>query len=564
MNGKNGKPVIILISLILISTWNVQHLQSSSSIKILFDERNLPYHDDCQEYWYSIRSTEWIGYSYLAVELKEQGYEAHHFNKGEITLEKLLKYDILVLTYAKFYTPKEIDVFETFVEAGGNLLQLGDPGQWRNLERVSSRFNVHYPQETIFLVDLENHAYDYNRVPRISQFFSHPITEGVQNVYFNFTTYLESYSEGEVLARSSSSSFADRSPCNEKKDAGEKKGPFNVLLVTEKGRGKVVFTGDETFMTNDWIACLDNERLALNIFEWLSERPGGSEYDRQLRYKANTLFQEGVQLFTSGEYSQAIKKFEEAEEIYRLIPMTSEAARCREYQKRSEAEYNLELGENSSSEYWISHALTLFQELGDENGVTRCKRALAKIYLDQGRKLFYQEKYQKARQELEEGLTLYNELSDSSGENFCSSLIAEIDNILQKQEEAAANFATAQQYLDTGDYSNAITYAQTAKALYVELQMETQAECDQIIAQAEQGLKKRNQIIIGVAGVLSVFCIGTGVYTLKRREPGRLQELELNLKNLNEMLKKGSISEKEFEIAKKEIEEQKKKLLKEQ
>jgi len=478
MNGKNGKPVIILISLILISTWTIQQLQGNSTIRISYDERKGEIQGQIKEKVQELHYDDGIA---------EFGFVA---NPGVMGAVRFTPSEIVKPVKLKFYV-------------------------WGEMKEVA-----------VHLLDSNFDAVFTKRITPYSGWFEVDISSVEifieEEFYIGFQWLTES-PHGPWLGVDTTPPHHSRSYLGRPGSRGDSKSGEDYLI-----------------------------RVEYKISQ------------EEIRIRANTLFQEGVQLFTSGEYSQAIKKFEEAEELFKSIPVTSEAVRCREYQKRSEAEHNLELGENISSEYWISHALALFQELEDDNGVVRCKRALAKIYLDQGRELFYQEKYQKAKQELEEGLTLYSELSDSSGENFCSSLIAEIDDIFQKQEEAAANFATAQQYLETGDYSNAITYAQTAKALYIKLQMENQAECDQLIVQAEQELKKRNQIIIGVAGVLSVFGIGTGVYILKKRKPGRLQELELNLKNLNEMLEKGLISEKEFEIAKKEIEDQKKKLLKEQ
>ncbi len=276
-----GNPVsssdVNIISIECLPAQNALIVSSSSTIKILFDERALPYHDEYEEYSYSIESVKKRGYSHLAGNLRKQGCRLYRLDEGEITLEELLEYDILILTRAPVYTPEEIDAITTFVKAGGSLLQLGNIYQWEKLESVSSRFGVHFPQEEVELVDPVHRSEEYATAIEILQFFSHPITEGIQHVYFNCTTYIESHSQGTVLAKSSSSSFADKAPYNDEKDAGEKQGPFIVLLAVQEGKGRAVFTGDETFIRNDWISYLDNEKLALNIFEWLSK--GAIELD---------------------------------------------------------------------------------------------------------------------------------------------------------------------------------------------------------------------------------------------------------------------------------------------
>ena len=290
MDGKiKREAVIILITLVVLSyfhsaadllseppqweinTRNVSSTSNSTGRRILFDERGLEYHDEYLQYWYSIRSTEYIGYSHIAEKLKERGHKVYHHDRGDITLEKLRSFDVLVLNRSPQYTSEEVSAIVSFVEKGGNLFCLGNPYQWEKLESVSSKFSVHYPQKDIELADLVNNYKNNNKIPRILLFYSHPITEGVLQACLGWGTYIESGSKGEVLAKSSASSFADEAPHNSRRDLEEEQGSFTVLLATQKGKGRVVFTGDETFMRNDFITYLDNEKLALNIFEWLSE-----------------------------------------------------------------------------------------------------------------------------------------------------------------------------------------------------------------------------------------------------------------------------------------------------
>jgi len=288
MDRKNKRMVIVLVTLVFvvsnlqysISTQETNHIlvqnvhlihSSSTGRRILFDERNLPYNEDYKEYNFSIENTKEKGYSYLAEKLRKQGHEVYRFDTGKITLKKLRVYDILVLTRAPTYTSEEVNAIVEFVEKGGNLLQLGNHFQFKDLELVSSKFNVHYPQKVLAIVDLKNCEKENKKVPKISQFLDQSFTKGIRHAYFWWSTYLEPHSNGTVLAESSTSSFADETPYNNKKDSGEKRGPFIVLLATLKGKGRAVFTGDEAFMRNDLIDNLDNEKLALNIFEWLSE-----------------------------------------------------------------------------------------------------------------------------------------------------------------------------------------------------------------------------------------------------------------------------------------------------
>jgi hypothetical protein len=61
--------------------------------------------------------------------------------------------------------------------------------------------------------------------------------------------------------------------------------------------------------------------------------------------------------------------------------------------------------------------------------------------------------------------------------------------------------------------------------------------------------------IIGIAGILLIFSIFI-FYQVQGRNRKKVHEAEFEKRNLDEMLKKGLVSEREHEIASKEIEEQ--------
>lgn len=270
--------------------------------------------------------------------------------------------------------------------------------------------------------------------------------------------------------------------------------------------------------------------------------------------KANLLFQGAIQLLSEDEYDKAIERFSEAEEIYRLLFMTSEVSRCKEYQKRSEAESNLEDGAEDS----ISRALSFFQQLRDSDGAMRCKKALANIYYSQGKNLFEKKQYQEAKAKLEKSLELYDETNDSNGSNLCSSTIEEINEILQNQKEAETSFVMAQEYIEKGDPKNAITHAQNARTLYQGLGDEEKLlECDQLISNAQREINRKN-LIMTIEALCAILISGIGIlkYKMRKRKSRDLHELEQTDKDLDGMLKRDLITEKEYRIAKREIQEQ--------
>lgn len=254
-------------------------MSNTGSVRILFDERNLQYDQEYRQYMCSIESTAWFGYSNIADKLNEQGYKIGRLRHGEITLGTMRDYDILVLApTSKSYTEEETDAIVAFVESGGGLLQLGHHDRWEVLELVSRRFDVHYPQKLSELADpMECFLASGNEgdscigvTMKITDFSIHPVTEGIESAVFSCISYLEYQSKGDILARSGPFSYVLGKKY-------ESKGPFIVLLATQKGKGRAVFSADEDFINNHYIDFLDNEQLALNIFKWLSESSDSCE-----------------------------------------------------------------------------------------------------------------------------------------------------------------------------------------------------------------------------------------------------------------------------------------------
>lgn len=235
-----------------------------------------------------------------------------------------------------------------------------------------------------------------------------------------------------------------------------------------------------------------------------------------------------------------------------MIGLSIKLSRCEEYRKRSEAENILE--SYTSSEYYISKALTLFQELGDEKGIRRCKEVLVEINIRRGEELFNEKKYQDARDKLEESQRLYSEIGDSSGKELCLTLITQIDTILLEQEKADISLAQAYQYFEEGAYKEAVLHAKNAKRLFEELEnVEKQGECDELLARAEQEMEKqRLMIIFGTVIALCALAITIGIYVVKKKKQ-KSHVLEDERKILNDMFEKGIISDREYEIAKKEM-----------
>ncbi|RLB34097.1 MAG: hypothetical protein DRH12_17735, partial [Deltaproteobacteria bacterium] len=110
-------------------------------------------------------------------------------------------------------------------------------------------------------------------VVQIRTMHDHRITKGISAYYFH-GTYLDELDHAFVLAESDPDSWFDRYGSDDwgdkERQTSEENGPFAVLAAMGYGAGRIVVSGANLFMMNDWIDDLDAERLALNIVEWLA------------------------------------------------------------------------------------------------------------------------------------------------------------------------------------------------------------------------------------------------------------------------------------------------------
>lgn len=154
------------------------------------------------------------------------------------------------------FTSDELDALETFVNAGGGLIVLGEQEQQKygnNVNELLARFQIEIENHTVS--DYEHH----DKSPHwILAELARPgdgvdLLARVHRACFYRATTLQLANGAQVLARTS-------------KSASEPSAP--LVAITEHGAGRVVVLGDSDLFGDDCIEEMDHADLWLNLVHW--------------------------------------------------------------------------------------------------------------------------------------------------------------------------------------------------------------------------------------------------------------------------------------------------------
>jgi len=203
----------------------------------------------------------WEGYSDLSEELENSGYALYQLGLTqdddiEITYDLLEHFDVLALPNPQisggYLTQSEILSVCSFVEEGGGLLVFGgsypvSDSQYP-VKDLISKFGIEYE---IPIARLGSYVTDLR---------DHPVMDNVD------TLYLALGPDALKIINSSATGIAYS-------------GGKPVIAVSEYGQGRVAVISAEHTFTDASIAREDNLKMALNLFQWLSENSPSHEND---------------------------------------------------------------------------------------------------------------------------------------------------------------------------------------------------------------------------------------------------------------------------------------------
>jgi len=177
---------------------------------------------------------------------------------------------------------QEMEAVKKFVMDGGGLLVTGE---WGNVEQntdilneFTSQFYVTFNKDRI--IDPVHSYYEkmdktdgsglqkkVREFIKITNFAEHPITNGIKEVAY-FAGCSLNAPRDKQLAWSNLMSFSDLD-MDGNWSVNEKMGRLPIASYHEFGKGRVVFLGDTTILTDEYLAYADNNAFCFQIMKWL-------------------------------------------------------------------------------------------------------------------------------------------------------------------------------------------------------------------------------------------------------------------------------------------------------
>lgn len=161
----------------------------------------------------------------------------------------------LVILPVVWFSPEEIEAVLDFVERGGKVLLVADPGRFFHMNDLAEPLGLFFQPD--YLYNLEEYDSNFREI-FVRDFESDPITTGVSEVAFYYAGSIESTGPG--LA------FTDG---NTQSSISEINAPRSPIAIGAHRNILAVY--DWTFMIPPYSGVKDNEQLMSNIADFLTE-----------------------------------------------------------------------------------------------------------------------------------------------------------------------------------------------------------------------------------------------------------------------------------------------------
>ncbi len=181
----------------------------------------------------------------------------------------------------------ELVAIQGYLDRGGNLLWLVDPGELFGLSGVGKEMGVQFLPGTIIdpnvsQVGMQLFGTDDPRMVLVASYGAHPVVAGFDfNTLFPVARGIEISDVGEwqptTLLKTLSNVWAERGEIAGSIgfDAADIAGPLNIGVALSRERGdsqqRVVVIGDGDFLSNGYLGVGGNLQLAMNIANWLMD-----------------------------------------------------------------------------------------------------------------------------------------------------------------------------------------------------------------------------------------------------------------------------------------------------
>ena len=233
-------------------------------------------------------------YASLKQQLTEKGFNLTAVN----LLEKPLPANTSVLVIAapaNKYLAGEVSQLNAFLNSGGNLLWLADPGELQGLESLAISLGLQLQDGVIVdnNTDLRQTLnIQHAAIIPVTEYFPHIITRTIRyNTLFPLARGISPLTsettvnnwQAEALFNSYGRSWSETGGLTEEisfdSSAGDIAGPVTIAVALHRARNindkqsvsqRIVVVGDSDFLADAYIGAGANLNLGLNIFNWLT------------------------------------------------------------------------------------------------------------------------------------------------------------------------------------------------------------------------------------------------------------------------------------------------------
>jgi ABC-type uncharacterized transport system involved in gliding motility auxiliary subunit len=228
-------------------------------------------------------------------ELQRKGYQIHSLELAS-AVEIPDNTSLLVIADPQVdYRPGEVEQIIRYLENGGNLLWMLDPGPMRGLEQVAKQLGLQPLPGTVVDANAATMGLDSPTIALVPTYPGHPITPNFELVtVYPHATALQVVESDEwhstpllnTLPRSWNETGPLQGEIKRDQQLGEQEGPLSIgIALNREINGKeqrVLLLGDSDFLANTYLGNGGNLQLGVNMFRWL----GGD--DKLLNIPART------------------------------------------------------------------------------------------------------------------------------------------------------------------------------------------------------------------------------------------------------------------------------------
>ncbi len=195
---------------------------------------------------------------------------------------------LLVTTPAIALFPGEVETLKAFVEAGGNLLWLMDPGEPLGLGPLAQLLGIEPLPGQLVDADGSRIQLESPTVALVAHWPAHPLFEGLDqpalfpgSLAFSNRAAADWLLDAELTTGSLSwnETGAIRGRISREERAGERPGPLSLAMLLvrpapgdDRREQRVIVVGDGDFLSNAHVDNGANQALGLRMVQWLAGR----------------------------------------------------------------------------------------------------------------------------------------------------------------------------------------------------------------------------------------------------------------------------------------------------